>query len=333
MRCLSRKFRRALRLIGWNLVFIMAALALVVLAGEAWLRSTVPFRKTLPPKVFVPGVGAQLPPDTEIRWTNELDFRTVSRTNRLGFPDREPPSPQRVAESCHIAVIGDSFVGVRQVPILEKLHVRLEERAAQELPHLDVTTSAFGLGGTGQINQLAFYDLYARPLRPKLVVLVFVPNDYIDNFPLWTSFRVTAPRRLGAGGAGACRHCVPASCCCSAPTAADRRRLNRRMIRFTGYHTKPTTMNAPAPIIAASAPSEPKPVAGPKYARAASPQTLNPTTKARMMPTLIIRSPPSHTIPARPSRRFGRAHAGHAGPSRTAGPGHHRLREASTGPG
>ena len=61
--------------------------------------------------------------------------------------------------------------------------------AARALPALDVTTSAFGRGGTGQINQLAFYDAYAWPLRPRLVVLVFVPNDYRDNFPLWMALR------------------------------------------------------------------------------------------------------------------------------------------------
>ena len=35
-----------------------------------------------------------------------------------------------------------------------------------DLLALDVTTSAFERGGTGQINQLAFYDEYVRPTRP-----------------------------------------------------------------------------------------------------------------------------------------------------------------------
>ena len=189
MRPGSRKLHRALRLIGWNTLLLVAGLALIGLAGETWLRSTAPFRKAPSPQVFVPGVGLLRPPDTEIRWTNELDYWTVSRTNRLGFLDREPPSPERAAGSCHVDVIGDSFVEAKQVPIPEKFHVRLEEMAARELPALDVTTSAFGRGGTGQINQLAFYDAYVRPLRPKLVVLVFVPNDFIDNLPFWMASR------------------------------------------------------------------------------------------------------------------------------------------------
>ena len=197
------KLRRALRLVGWNAGLLVAGLALVVLTGEAWLRSTVPFVSRNWPTVFVPGVGILLRPDTEVRWTNRLDFWTVSRTNSLGFLDREPPNPERAAESCHIAMIGDSFVEARQVHIPEKFHVRLEEMAARELSHLDVTTSAFGKNRTGQINQLAFYDEYARHLHPKLVVLVFVPNDYIGNFPLWQAIRSGQnPERLPYVSAG-----------------------------------------------------------------------------------------------------------------------------------
>ena len=185
----ATKVRRALRLLGWNALLLVAGLMLIGLAGEAWLRSTVPFRTSHRPTVFVPGVGILLRPDTEIRWTNRLDFWTVSRTNSLGFLDREPPSPERTAEHCHIAMIGDSFVEAIEVPIARKFHVRLEEMAARELPALAITTQAFGRRVTGQINQLALYDEYARHLHPKLVVLVFVPNDYIDNFPLWKAIQ------------------------------------------------------------------------------------------------------------------------------------------------
>ena len=174
-----------LRLAGWNVLLLIAGLVLSGLVGEAWLRSTVPFMSSYAPTVFVHGVGVLLRPDTEIRWTNGHDAWAVTRTNRLGFPDREPPSAEQVAEGCHIAMIGDSFVAAKEVPIPEKFHVRFEEMAARELPALGVTTSAFGKSGTGQIAQLAFYDEYARPRRPRLVVLVFLANDYRDNFPLW----------------------------------------------------------------------------------------------------------------------------------------------------
>ncbi len=179
--------RRVLRLAGWNALLLIAGLALIGLAGETWLRLKGPFMTVHYSDVFVADVGLLLRPRTEVRWTNRADFWTVSRTNSLGFPDREPPSPARAAESCHIAVIGDSFVDAREVPISEKFHVRLEEMAARELPALDVTTSAFGKRSTGQINQLAWYDQYVRHLRPRVVVLVFVPNDFVNNFPILMS--------------------------------------------------------------------------------------------------------------------------------------------------
>ncbi len=78
-------------------------------------------------------------------------------------------------------MIGDSFVEAREVPIDDKFHVRLEELAADELPHLNITTSAFGIEATGQVHQLPFYDEYARLLCPKLLVLVFVRNDFREN--------------------------------------------------------------------------------------------------------------------------------------------------------
>ena len=178
---MPQRLNNALRLAGWNAAALIAGLALIGLVGEAWLRATVPFKKQEAPTVFVPELGVMLPPDTEIRWTNGLDFWTLSRTNSLGFLDREPPSPERAAQSCHISMIGDSFVEAREVPIADKFQVRLEEFAAQQLPHLHVTTSAFGRGTTGQVNQLPFYEKYVRRLAPKLLVLVFVDNDFMDN--------------------------------------------------------------------------------------------------------------------------------------------------------
>ena len=100
---LPSKFRCVLRLDGWNALLLIAGLALVAaMIGEAWLRSTVPFRKSYLPTVFVPGVGRMRLPDTEIRYTNHLDFWTISRTNRLGSwtaNRRARSGPRRVVTS------------------------------------------------------------------------------------------------------------------------------------------------------------------------------------------------------------------------------------------
>ena len=176
--------RRALRLVGWNVLFLVAGLALIGVVGEMYFRLRAPFLESDASWAWFPTVGGIYKPNAETRWTNRLDFWTESRTNSLGFLDREPIGLERAAASCHIAMIGDSYVEAHQVPIADKFQVRLEELAAEELRHLDITTSAFGISGTGQVNQLAYYDQFSRHLRPALVVLVFVHNDFMNNAPI-----------------------------------------------------------------------------------------------------------------------------------------------------
>ena len=178
------QFRRALRLVSWNALFLVAGLALIGVIGEMYFRLRAPFVENDRPYGWSPNVGGIFAPNAKVRHTNGLDFWTESRTNGLGFVDREPIGLERAAASCHIAMIGDSYVEAPEVPIAEKFQVRLEELAAEELPHLDVTTSAFGISGTGQVNQLAYYDEFARYLRPTLLVLVFVYNDFMNNAPI-----------------------------------------------------------------------------------------------------------------------------------------------------
>lgn len=182
--------RRAMRLVGWNLFLIIIGLLLIGLVGEVYFRLTIPFLNPHQhPWRFVSGVGLLYGIDEEVRLTNDLDYWTVQRTNSLGFLDREPINPVRAAESCHITVIGDSYVQASQVPIYDKLHVNLEEIAANENPDLDITTSAFAVRNTGQVNQLPFYEGYARHLSPDLVVLVFVENDFADNSTFFYALR------------------------------------------------------------------------------------------------------------------------------------------------
>ena len=177
--------RRWQSVVGWNVLFLSLGAALIFIDWEAWFHSRAPFTETRLPTRFVPGVGLLNEPGAEVRWTNHADFWVAQRANRWGFLDREPPIPEQAAQTCHIAFIGDSFVEAKEVPVAAKFHVRLEELAARALPRLNITTSAYGRSATGQINQLPFYDKYARSLRPKLVVLVFTRNDFKDNHRLW----------------------------------------------------------------------------------------------------------------------------------------------------
>ena len=157
---------------------MIAGLGLYWIAGETYLRLTTPFTENASPSYFVPKVGYIWRPNTEIRHTNSVDFWTISRANGLGFLSPEPGAMNRTDGNCHITMIGDSLVEAREVPIADKFYVRLEELAAQELPNLDISTSAFGVSRTCQINQLPFYDEYARHMLPDLLTLVFVENDF-----------------------------------------------------------------------------------------------------------------------------------------------------------
>ena len=183
------KIRRALRLAGWNALFLVVGLALIGVIGEMYFRLRATFAENIHPHVWSPTVGGVYKPNAEVRHTNGLDFWTESRTNILGFVDREPIGLERAAASCHITMLGDSYVEALQVPVAEKFQVRLEELAAKELRHLDITTSAFGISGTGQVSQLAYYDEFVRYLRPALLVLVFVNNDFVDNAPILKGLR------------------------------------------------------------------------------------------------------------------------------------------------
>ena len=175
---------RLSRLIVWNLLLAVAGLTSIIVVGEIYLWLTVPFMEESVTRRFVPGVGLLYAPNTELRFTNRLDYWTQTRTNSLGFIDREPPSKKRAIESCHVTVIGDSFVEAREVPINAKIQVQLEKLSHETVSNLDVTTSAFGRSYSSQIDQISLYDHYAQELQPDLLVLVFVDNDFIENSAL-----------------------------------------------------------------------------------------------------------------------------------------------------
>ncbi len=176
--------RRWWSVVGWNVLFLSLGAALIFIDWKAWIQPRQPFTEVRQLTRFVPGVGLLNEPGAEVRWTNHAEFWVAQRANRWGFLDREPPTSEQAAQTCHIAFIGDSFVEAKEVPVADKFHVRLEELAARALPRLNIATSAYGRTATSQINQLPFYAEYARSLRPKLVVLVFVQNDFRDNHRL-----------------------------------------------------------------------------------------------------------------------------------------------------
>ena len=160
---------------------MLASLIPIMAVSEVYLRLNMSFAQSSWEREFVPGVGFLYRPNTLVQATDGIEFWAESKVNSLGFLEREPLAPEEASESCHIAIIGDSFVEAREVQLANRFPVLLEEFAKRELPELDVTTSSFGRRGTGQIQQIPFYDHYASKMNPDLLVLKFFPNDFLDN--------------------------------------------------------------------------------------------------------------------------------------------------------
>jgi hypothetical protein len=96
---------------------------------------------------------------------------------------------EEARKSCHVAVIGDSFVEAAQVSISEKFYSIFKNLADKNYPEKKIISSAYGFSGTGQLNQLAFYDEFIARRFPKLVVLVFFDNDFINNSSVLEAIR------------------------------------------------------------------------------------------------------------------------------------------------
>lgn len=167
----------------WKLLAVQLVAVLVLLCAllEVWARWLLPADRFVWPTAQVPGVGALFQPDSRVVATNGLDFTVEARSNEAGFLDRPLPPVAKPPGTCRIAILGDSFVEAAQVPIDDKVQVRLE--AMLKAKGREVETMAFGFSGTGQLNQLGYYDTWAAPRRPDVIVAVFVSNDFMNNSP------------------------------------------------------------------------------------------------------------------------------------------------------
>lgn len=178
----SRRVRQSWAAVFWiNLLVLSMLLILVAAGGEIYLRLTKPFVRPHWVSRFDPELGFTFEPGALIRHTNHVDFWLEERVNSWGFLDHEPPAAPAKDGVCRIAFVGDSFVEAAQVKNDEKFHRLLEKYWNTRKDHgLSLETFALGYSGTGQANQLPWVKLL-RPLSPRLIVLVFVNNDFANN--------------------------------------------------------------------------------------------------------------------------------------------------------
>ncbi len=171
-------------------LIISAVLLGVGLLGADWyLRRAgmFPVNEGRFPSMFVDKVGFVFKPGDTVKFTNGVDFWVSEKVNSLGFIDREPAVP-KPPDTFRILVVGDSFVEAAQVPIAQKLQTLLAADLNQRFPDRKFDAVALGFSGTGQANQLPFYERN-RNLKPDLVILLFVSNDFANNSPVLESLR------------------------------------------------------------------------------------------------------------------------------------------------
>jgi hypothetical protein len=168
----------------------VALLALAAMAGEFALRVKTPFLANNWPIKFDGSYGFNFVPGAKVELTNHLDFWAENIVNSLGFLDREPPSTEYPGTGvCRIAFFGDSMIEAAQVPLEQKVQIQLERFANESHGGKKFQTLAFGFSGTGQANQVPFYDVFAKRFHPNVVVLVFVSNDFANNSSVLESIR------------------------------------------------------------------------------------------------------------------------------------------------
>jgi lysophospholipase L1-like esterase len=173
---------------GITICFVVAILLIV--GSEAYMRANGMFPKdrAVWAGEFVPDMGWRFQPGAEIVWTNGINYWTRSRANAIGFLDKEPAIPKPPG-TFRIMVIGDSMVQAVEVPLEQRFQTALDQLLQRDFPQRKFDVVALGYSGTGQANQLPFFERFKDQLNPNLLVLVVANNDLANNSPLLEAIR------------------------------------------------------------------------------------------------------------------------------------------------
>jgi len=164
--------------IGLGVTFV----ALAVLSAELVLRQVYAKKdaeirqgmKVLSSPLYA-SIGA---PGSEGEHRTE-EFSVRLRANRLGFRDHDLDPD----ESVDIAFLGDSYVWGTGVEEDERFTNLLQDAFP------DRRIANFGLCTAGTLNELVIWRDFVKQRRPKIVFLVFFPNDIQNNIWWLSSLR------------------------------------------------------------------------------------------------------------------------------------------------
>lgn len=126
--------------------------------------------------------------DKNIFDNEDLKYHHV-KINSLGFLG-EDVSKEKPTDTLRIVVLGDSYVAATGVDFDKTFPYLLTKKVQDLLVNATSTSSTykkvevlnFGMGGTGTVDAMKYYEKYAQHYSPDIVVLsFFIENDTEDN--------------------------------------------------------------------------------------------------------------------------------------------------------
>lgn len=192
------RWRRLLLLavVAFAAALLLAEVALRVFAwfGHAdelarWRQQTAAGAKLAPGQPVRLGQIVRPAPDAEIVYEllPDLDVEFQHhplRTGHLGCRGGDPPEP-RPANAFVLVGLGDSVLFGAGVATEETFLARLQQRLAAQLPQHTVVAVNTGVPGYNTAMEVATLQAKCLDLRPDVVVIDFVENDFdLPNFLL-----------------------------------------------------------------------------------------------------------------------------------------------------
>ncbi len=189
----------------WRLLLAAAAFALALLAAEVALRALTWFghadelaywrQQTAAGAKLAPGQPVRLgqivrpahDPEIVYELLPDLDVefqRHPLHTGHLGCRGGDPPEP-RPDNAFVVVGLGDSVLFGSGVAGEETFLARLQQRLAAALPQRTVVAVNTGVPGYNTSMEVATLQAKCLPLRPDVVLIDFVENDFdLPNFLL-----------------------------------------------------------------------------------------------------------------------------------------------------
>ncbi len=107
------------------------------------------------------------------------------QANTQGFRDDKDYLADKPSDVFRIAIIGDSYVEARYVPLAQTFYKLIETKLNQAGLDKKIEIYAVGKGGNGTFKNYLYLNQYALKYNPDLVILAFLTaNDFRNDYEL-----------------------------------------------------------------------------------------------------------------------------------------------------